>query len=122
MILDNKRRASVHREIETLRSAYTKYRLGLKGGFQHHPEFLRFRDHPGQLITVHEEIASLLKRHNTPWKWGYTMDYKLPTQHFVEIKFDIPPEPYIYSYEDMYRDYVKLIKKWKKDLNKKRKR
>lgn len=106
--LDGSHRGAVHREDDSLRATYTKYVLGIPSRYQSHPEFLRFRNHPGMLIDIHETIAPLLKSHNTPFKWGFTVDYGLPTQHFQVVDLKIEREPYVYTLHQFNRDLHKL--------------
>lgn len=89
--LDRQHLLGEHVELHVILNALRKKLKGIKGGWQHHPQTLRFEHHLGMLYDRHnQQIKEMARR-------GYNHNSPLP---------NIPhkPEPYVYSNKEMKSD------------------
>ena len=90
-ILDRQRLLGEHVELHIIFNALHKQLKGIKGGWQHHPETLRFKNHLGMLYDRHrQQVQEMQSR-------GYNHKSPLP---------ELPhtPEEYDYTRNELARD------------------
>ena len=93
-MLDRQRLLGEHAELHVLVNAVLKLKKGIKGGWQRHPQTLRFVSHLGMLGFRHRQQVAEIERR------GYRHNSPLPSVG----KF----EPYDYSFEEFVEDYELL--------------
>lgn len=96
-LLDRQRLLGEHVELHIIFNAIRKELQGIKGGWQRHPETLRFKNHLGALYDRHQQqVEEMHKR-------GYNHQSPLPSLNYT-------PEEYDYTWNELARD-VKILKK-----------
>lgn len=91
-LLDRQHLLGEHVELHVIFNAIQKEENGIKAGWQHHPQTIRFKGHIGMLIDRHnqqiEEMENRGYKHNSP----------------LVVGKDISPESYTYSLEECMED------------------
>jgi len=103
--LDRQHLLGEHAELHAIFNAILKLRKGVKAGWQHHPQTLRFVNHLGMLVSRHrEQVDEMAVR-------GYVHKSPLVLNDALGLAdFDVS-EPYVYSDLEMQADLNILERK-----------
>ena len=102
-LLDNQRLNGEHHELHVIFSAIIKAKHGIKGGWQHHPQTLRFIDHLGMLVDRHRQQVQEAANRGWPSGFNHPSPLWVPETIFIEL------ESYTYSKEDHQNDMDLLL-------------
>lgn len=92
--LDRQHLLGEHAELHCIHGALAKSKRGEKGGYQRHPQTLRFKGHEGQLFARHcEQVYEMKQR-------GYN--------HRSPLEASALWEPYSYSLDEWTADAAVL--------------
>lgn len=97
-LLDRQHLLGEHAELHLAFITLVKLEKGVKAGWQHHPQVLRFKDHLGRLVTRHRQQVREIERR------GYQHNSPLP-------EFPYEPEDYVYSYDKLITDLGVLARR-----------
>lgn len=98
-ILDRRHLLGEHVELHILASVILKKRNKIKGGYQNHPETIRYMNDIGKLVSRHNEQVNEMKRR------GYKHNSPLPKE--INDLTNII-EPFSYTYDDYIFDLIEL--------------